>query len=267
MAAPSSAGRPTASPCQNGSLPGWPGAGDTSTWSAVMSSIRHELAPSTNTSPTRDSYTISSSSSPTRRECRPDRSRWPPARNTPNRPRSGMVPPLPTATPLAARPAVQHARGPVPDQPGPQPAEVLARVQAGQHVQHRVQHRPGQPAERRRPADDPLQLADLPVVHRGHRDDLLGQHVERVARHPQLLDLARVHPLGDHRRLHQVAVVLGEEHAARHVAHVVPGPPGPLQPAGHRRRRLDLDDQVDRAHVDARAPGWRWPPRRAAAPP
>jgi len=32
-----------------------PGAGETMTWSAVMSSIRHELAPSTNTSPTRDS--------------------------------------------------------------------------------------------------------------------------------------------------------------------------------------------------------------------
>ena len=55
MAAPSSAGRPSVSPCQNGSLPGWPGAGVTSTLSAVMSSIRHELAPSTNTSPTRDS--------------------------------------------------------------------------------------------------------------------------------------------------------------------------------------------------------------------
>ena len=98
MAAPSSAGRPGASPCQNGSRPGCPGAGETSTWSAVMSSIRQELAPSTNTSPTRDSYTISSSSSPTRRECRPDRSRSPPARKTPNRPRSGMVPALPTAT-------------------------------------------------------------------------------------------------------------------------------------------------------------------------
>ena len=67
MARPSSAGRPGVSPCQNGSLPGCPGAGVTSTRSGVMSSIRQELAPSTNTSPIRDSYTISSSSSPTRR--------------------------------------------------------------------------------------------------------------------------------------------------------------------------------------------------------
>jgi hypothetical protein len=31
----------------------------------------------------------------------------------------------------------------------------------------------------------------------------------------------------------------------------VPGPADSLQPAGHRRRRLDLDHEVDRAHVDA----------------
>ena len=29
------------------------------------------------------------------------------------------------------------------------------------------------------------------------------------------------------------------------------GPADALQPAGHRRRRLDLDHQIDRAHVDA----------------
>ncbi len=49
----------------------------------------------------------------------------------------------------------------------------------------------------------------------------------------------------------QVALVLREDHAPGHVADVVPGPAGALQAAGHRGRRLDLDDQVDRAHVDA----------------
>ena len=214
-----------------------------------MSSIRHELAPSTNTSPTRDSYTISSSSSPTRWELRPWRCG--PARNTPNSPRSGMVPPLVTASRWRAGPAVQGVGGPVPDQPGPQLGELLAGVAAGQHVQHGLQHRPGQPAERRRPADHLLQRADLPVVHRDHGDDLLGEDVERVARDAQLLDRPVPHPLGDHRRLHQVALVLGEEHAAGDVADVVSGPAGALQAAGHRRRRLDLDDQVHRAHVDA----------------
>ena len=52
-ARPSSTGRPTASPCQNGSLPGTPGAGLTVTRSCPMSSIRQLLAPSVMTSPAR----------------------------------------------------------------------------------------------------------------------------------------------------------------------------------------------------------------------
>ena len=87
-ARPSSTGRPRPSPFQNGSRPGRPGAGSTSTRSWVMSVISQDVEPRAKTSPTRDSYTISSSSSPTRR---PGPS--PPARKTPNMPRSGMVPP------------------------------------------------------------------------------------------------------------------------------------------------------------------------------
>ena len=52
-ARPSSIGRPTASPCQNGSLPGTPGAGETVTRSWAISSIRQLLAPSVITSPAR----------------------------------------------------------------------------------------------------------------------------------------------------------------------------------------------------------------------
>ena len=48
---PSSTGRPTASPCQNGSLPGTPGAGVTVTRLGLMSATRQLLAPSTTTSP------------------------------------------------------------------------------------------------------------------------------------------------------------------------------------------------------------------------
>ena len=87
-ARPSSRGRPGPSPCQNGILPGCPGAGVTTTRSKVMSSMRHVDAPSRNVSPGRDSYTISSSSSPTR---------VPSGRNTPNSPRSGIVPAFVTA--------------------------------------------------------------------------------------------------------------------------------------------------------------------------
>jgi hypothetical protein len=67
----------------------------------------------------------------------------------------------------------------------------------------------------------------------------------------QRLDGAGAHPLDDDRGLHEVAPELREQHAARHRAHLVPGPPHPLQPAGHAGRGLDLDDEVDGAHVDA----------------
>ena len=50
-ARPSSIGRPTASPFQNGSLPGTPGAGLTVTRSCPMSRTRQLLAPRTMTSP------------------------------------------------------------------------------------------------------------------------------------------------------------------------------------------------------------------------
>ena len=123
--------------------------------------------------------------------------------------------------PLAARPAGQRPGGAVPDQPGPQASEVLARVPAGQHVQHGVEHWPGQPGERRRAAHGPLELSDVPVVHGRHRDDLLGEDIERIARHPQFLDLPGPHALGHDGGLDQVTLVLREEDAAGLVAHVV----------------------------------------------
>ena len=55
IASPSSAGRPIPSPFQNGSRPGSPNAGATSTRSWVISWMRQLVAPSANTSPTRDS--------------------------------------------------------------------------------------------------------------------------------------------------------------------------------------------------------------------
>ena len=181
-------------------------------------------------------------------------------------PAVGDRPAVGDGQPLAARTAVQHSRGAVPDQAGPQPGELLAGVAAGQHVEDRLEHRAGQAGERRGPAHRLLQPGDLPVVHRGHRDDLLGEHVERVARHAQLLDRAVQHSPGHDRRLHQVALVLGEDQATGDVADVVARAPGALQPAGHRRRRLHLDDQVNRAHVDAelqagRGHHGRQPPR------
>ena len=94
-------------------------------------------------------------------------------------------------------------------------------------------------------------VVDLPVVHRDHRDDLLGEHVERVARDAQFLDLARRASAAPPPPTAPGRPGTWGRNAAGHVADVVAGPADALQAAGHRRRRLDLDDQVHRAHVDA----------------
>ena len=132
IARPSSSGRPGLSPFQNGILPGSPGAGTTTTRSRVMSSIRQRRrAQQEDLARAGISYTISSSSSPTR---------VPSGRNTPNRPRSGIVPPFV----IASRPAPSRARttsaGAIPDEPRPQLREAVARVAPGQQVEHGEEH-------------------------------------------------------------------------------------------------------------------------------
>ena len=125
-----------------------------------------------------------------------------------------MVPPLVTASRWAPGTALQRAGDPVPHDARAQLGELVARVAPGEHVERRLQRADrGSVAIRRGPPHQRLQLVDRPLVQRDHRDDLLGEHVERVARVTELLDLARPHPLGHDGRLDQVAAVLGEDHA------------------------------------------------------
>ena len=91
----------------------------------------------------------------------------------------------------------------------------------------------------------------MPVVDRARGDDLLREHVERVARVARLLDEALLHALDDDRGLEEVAAVLREDLAAARLADLVAGAADALQPARHRAGRLDLDDEIDGAHVDA----------------
>ena len=63
--------------------------------------------------------------------------------------------------------------------------------------------------------------------------------------------MALVHGARDGGAGHQVGAVLGKENALADRVHVVAGAADALHAAGHRRRRFDLDDQIDRAHVDA----------------
>ena len=85
----------------------------------------------------------------------------------------------------------------------------------------------------------------------GDRDDLLRQHVERVARDLRLFDLAAAHRARDDRRLEQVGAELREDAPLRDRAELVARAADALQAARDGLRRLDLDHEVDRAHVDA----------------
>ncbi len=60
-----------------------------------------------------------------------------------------------------------------------------------------------------------------------------------------------MHPARDDGAFEQVAAVLREDDALARRADLVPGPADALEPAGHAGRALDLDDEVDGAHVDA----------------
>jgi len=100
------------------------------------------------------------------------------------------------------------------------------------------------------PAHQAQEVVDGPLVERARGHDLLGQDVERVSGDPGLLHEALAHPCHDDRRLEEVAGVLGEHLATARLAHPMAGAADPLQPGRDRAGRLDLHDEVDRAHVD-----------------
>ena len=93
---------------------------------------------------------------------------------------------------------------------------------------------------------------DGAVLGRGRRDrdDLLGEHVERVARHDGRLDVSGAHPGRDDRALEQVGAELREDPPLADRLDGVAGTADPLQAARDGLGGLDLDHQVHGAHVD-----------------
>ena len=147
--------------------------------------------------------------------------------------------------------AVDGAVGAVPDDPRAELGEAVRRIAAVEHVEHVLQLLAREVVEGLGGGDQALDRVDLPLVHRRHRDQVLGEHVERVLRDRRLLDLAFAHAPGDDGALEQVAAVFGEDPALGGLAEAVAGAADPLQAAGDGLRRLDLDHEVDGAHVDA----------------
>ena len=79
------------------------------------------------------------------------------------------------------------------------------------------------------------------------------------------LDRALVHPARHDGAFEQVAAVLREDHALARGADLVTRPADSLETAGHARRALDLDHEVDRAHVDPQLERARGDERRQPA--
>ena len=110
-------------------------------------------------------------------------------------------------------PAGDLAGDPVPGEARLELGELVRRIGARQHAEDALERLAGQRLERRRAADDRVELVHRPAVEDRHRDELLGEHVERVARQGRRLDRSGVHPLDHDRALEEVAAVLREEDA------------------------------------------------------
>ena len=141
---------------------------------------------------------------------------------------------------MASRPAPSRARTTsvcaVPHESRPQLGEPVARVTAGKQVEHPEEDVARELGEVGRAAHRGVEIVETPFVDRAHRHELLGQHVERVARHARFLDGAGEHALGHHARLEQVAPELREDLAAARFADLVARAPDALQAARDRPR-------------------------------
>ena len=189
---------------------------------------------------------------PSPRRARRPGSAFSPTRNTPNRPRSGIVPPLVTASRWAHRVGPSGCR-----QPGPTRRAAAARgtrrTGSGRSAGRAWRRTPSGAAsrtgaERRTRANRSSTSHSSTAVA---ATTCWASTSSGLRRHVQRLDGTGAHALHGDGGLHEVAAVLGQQHPARDLADLVPGASDPLEGGGHRRRRLDLHDQVDRTHVDA----------------
>ncbi len=145
----------------------------------------------------------------------------------------------------------EHVALAIPDQARSQLGELGGRVAAGEHVEHRDQRVARQIAEVRGAPQRALQLVDLPRRDAHHRDDLLRQHVERIARDRRRLDGALFHAAAHDGGFEQVAAVLRIDAPLRDLADLMSRAADPLQAARDGAGRFDEQHQIDGAHVDA----------------
>ncbi len=139
----------------------------------------------------------------------------------------------------------------VPGQARPQIGEIVRRVSPRQHVEHAFECAAAELGERRGVPHGVEQAIDRPLIHGHHGDHLLRENVQRIPRVARAFDARLVHGARDCRARDEVAAKLRDDDAAAGFADGVARSADALHAARHRRRRLDLDDEIDRAHVDA----------------
>ena len=136
--------------------------------------------------------------------------------------------------------AVHRAGGAVPDDPRAQLGEAVGGVAAVEHVEHVLQLLAGEVVEGLGGGDQALDLVDLPLVQRRHRDQVLGEHVERVLRDHRLLDLPFAHAAGRPPRTRA-----GRRGTWGRCGHWRPRPrPWPARPIRCRPRVTDFGDST-----------------------
>ena len=119
-----------------------------------------------------------------------------------------------------------------------------------EHVEHAFEDSTTEIGERSSLPHTREEIIDAPRLHRCHRNDLLREDIERVARIPGGLDLTIVHRPGDGGAGQQVAPELREHDAFADGPGLMSGAADALKTAGHRGRRFDLHHEIDGAHVD-----------------
>ncbi len=134
---------------------------------------------------------------------------------------------------------------------GPQFAEFVGRVAAGEQVERGVVCAPGERGEGGASAHGVEPHVDVDGLERDGGDGLLGEDVERVGRDPQRFDQPCRHPFGCDSRVDEVGPVFRVHDSARDFADLVSRATDALESARDRGWRFDLHDEVDRAHVDA----------------
>ena len=156
----------------------------------------------------------------------------------------------------------------VPGDPGAQLGEFVGRVAAGEQIEDALEGGAAELGEGSSAAHDSKELfdADFRIGWsnaalafnfacgwrlRDDGDHLLREHIERIAQKAGRFDQALVHGTSDGGAGDEVGAKLGKDDSFAGRAYVVAGAADALHAAGNRWRRLDLNDEIDRAHVDA----------------